>query len=83
MWVFDGREVEFVVEEHEKQVVRDVELVVLNFVVWAPVFALAELVVSSAILVAVFPDCRWYGGCVTQMIRIPICRVRLIMIALL
>ena len=54
--VWDGREVEFVVEEEEEQLVCDVELVVLYLVVWTPVFALAEFVVASPIFVAMFPN---------------------------
>lgn len=47
---------QLVPEEHQEHVVCDVELVVLNFIVWAPVLTLAELMVSSAILIAVFPN---------------------------
>jgi hypothetical protein len=51
---------QLVPEKHQEHVVCDVELVVLDFVVRAPVLALAKLVVSATILVAVFPDSRRY-----------------------
>lgn len=70
--VLDGCEMQLVSEKHQKHVMRNVELVVLEFVIWAPVLALTELVISSTILVAMFPDGRRYGCCVAQMVRIPI-----------
>jgi hypothetical protein len=79
--VRDGREMQFVVEEEEEQLVRDVELVVLYLVVWTPVFALAEFVVATPIFVAVFPDNRGDGGGVAQVIVVTICRVRFIQVA--
>lgn len=81
MGVWNGREMQFVVEEEQEQLVRDVELVVLYLVVRAPVFTLAEFVVAAPIFVAVFPDNRGNGGGVAQVIIVTICRVRFIEVA--
>ena len=83
MGVLDGCEVQFVIEEEQEQLVRDVELIVLRLVVWAPVFALAEFVIASAIFIAVFPDNGWDGCCIAQVIVVTICRVRFIEVAFL
>lgn len=79
--VGDGREMEFIVEEEQEQLVCDVELVVLHLVVWAPIFTLAEFVVAAPIFVAVFPDNRWDGCGVAQVIVVTKCRVRFIKVA--
>lgn len=56
---------ELLVKQDQEHVVCNVELILLNFVIRAPVFAFPELVVSTAILVPVSPYCGWYRSCVT------------------
>ena len=70
--VLDGCEMQLVVEKHQEHMVSNVKLVVLEFVVWAPVFALTELVISSTIFVAVFPDSGRNRCCVAQMVRVAV-----------
>jgi hypothetical protein len=53
-------------------VVSDIQLIILGLVVGAPVLALAELVVSSAILISVLPN-RGRDGCrVAEMVIVAI-----------
>jgi hypothetical protein len=59
-------------------VMGDVELVILCLVIWTPILALAELVVSATILIAMPPDCGRYGGRVAKVTIISIRRVRVI-----
>lgn len=70
--VLDGRKVQFVVEQHQKHVVRYVELVVLHFIVRAPVLAFPELMVASPIFIAVFPDGGGDRRCVAQVVCISV-----------
>jgi membrane glycosyltransferase len=58
---------EFLAEQDEEHVMSDVELVVLHFVVGAPVFilTLTVAVVSATILEPVFQDVGRDGGCTT------------------
>lgn len=57
--VLDGRKMQLVVEQDQEHVMGNVELVILDFVVWSPVLSLTELVVTAAIFVPMFPDSRW------------------------
>lgn len=50
---------QLVVEQDQEHVMGNVELVILDFVVWSPVLSLTELVVTAAIFVPMFPDSRW------------------------
>ncbi len=81
--ILNGREVEFVVEEHEEHVVSYVELIILDFIVRTPVLALSELVVASPIFIAVFPDSGWNRRCIAQVVRITICGISLIKVGFL
>lgn len=50
----------------------NIQLVVLNLVVWTPVLAFSEFVVTAAILVAMPPDCGRYGGSVAEVVIVSI-----------
>lgn len=68
------------VEQDQEHVVSDVELIILNFVVWAPVLAFSELMVAPSIFIAVPPDGGRDGCSVAKVIIIAIGRIRLVLV---
>ena len=66
--VLNGRKVQFVVKQHQEHVMGNVELIILEFIVRAPVLALPEFVITSTILISMSPNGGRNGSCVAQVI---------------